>query len=88
MMLQRADLIPSYQYFTTRQLATEVPARKASVGNIVNTSGYSITCAPWVARSVTDYHTMVQKEMCSDLFFHYKTDEESFFRQIVTGDET
>jgi hypothetical protein len=71
MLLQRADkLSPSYRYFTTGQLATEVPARKASMNNIFDTLGYSKSCAPWVSRSLTDYHTTVQKEMCSDLFFH------------------
>ena len=78
LLLHAEKLIRNYRHFTTRQLVTEVPACKASVSNNVDIFGYSKSRAPWISRSLTDYYTMVHREICSDLFFQYEAESESF----------
>jgi len=50
--------------------------------------GYSKVLDRWVPQSLTDYHNIVQEEVCSDLLSHYVADRARVSSRLVGGDET
>jgi hypothetical protein len=78
-LFQNADEhIRNKGWFTTRKPATETSVLQASVNNITESLRYSKVCARWVPKSLTNYHKTVQKEVCSQVLFHYEADGDSF----------
>ena len=87
-LLHRADELNNYPQITTYKLTTELPLSYKSVNNIIDALWYSKVWDRWVPQSPTDYHNVVQKEVCSDLPSHNVADGESFSSRIVATDET
>lgn len=86
---QRVDeLIRADRRVTIRELAAQLDCGHNAIQKMVEDLGYRKVCAKWVPRQLTPDLKERRVEVCSDLLEAFEANEDTFFSDLVTGDET
>ena len=86
---QRVDeLIRADRRVTIRELAAQLDCGHNALQKMVEDFGYRKVCAKWVPRQLTPDLKERRVEVCSDLLEAFEANEDTFFSDLVTGDET
>lgn len=81
------ELIKENRRITITEISEALDISRGSAGNLVSKLGYSKVCAKWVPRQLTDAMKEQRVEASTELL-RLHSDDNTFLKRIVTGDET
>jgi transposase len=82
------ELIRENRRITIHKIADALQLFYGSVQAMIENLGYHKVCAKWVPRQLTPDLRHIRVEGCQELLIMFEVQKDTFFTNVVTGDET
>jgi transposase len=82
------ELIRENRRITIHEIADALQVSYGSVQAMIENLGYHKVCTKWVPRQLTPDLRHIRVEVCQELILMFEVQKDTFFTNVVTGDET